>query len=274
MKHSLSQRERFFKVDLVMWTKNSAQFLPITLKRIDEVIPCEFVNQKIIVDDHSHDNTVYIARDFGWNVFLNPKTGIPSGANEALRHVKSKFFISVEHDVILAKNWWEKIPPYMSDPTVAVAQGVRVATNQILRVFDMIRVNSKEPYRCIDQNIYNTRAIRSLGGFPNVPRATDLALQENVFKSGFRWVTDKTIVSLHMRGGVWQEGKHIFEMTRRNPRMDEVMVKKHFRNLILSPFYGLKLAKREKMPLLILANVYLRIMKLRGSIYANAAYKR
>lgn len=261
-------------VDLVMWARNSERTLEPVLRRIEEVIPNENINQKIFVDYRSEDGTTNIARKYGWTVYEAKEMGIGSAANEALRHVKTKFFVSVEHDVILAKNWWEKIPPYLSDPTVAVAQGVRVATNRILGVFDMIRVNSKEPYLCIDQNIYNTRAIRSLGGFPNVPLATDLALQENVFKSGFRWVTDKTVVSLHMRRGVWQEGKHIFEMTRRNPRMDEVMVKKHFRNLILSPFYGLKLAKREKMPLLILANVYLRIMKLRGSIYANAAYKR
>lgn len=105
MKHSVTQRGQRLKVDLVMWTKNSAKFLPITLKRIDEVIPCEYVNQKVIVDDRSQDNTVDIARDFGWKVFSNPKTGIPSGANKALRHVQTKFFISVEHDVF----FWRRL---------------------------------------------------------------------------------------------------------------------------------------------------------------------
>lgn len=259
--------------DLVMWTRNAEGTLEPVLRRIEKVIPNENINQRILVDYRSEDETRDIAKKYGWTVYEAEEAGIGSAANEALRRVKTIFFISVEHDVILAKNWWEKIPAYMSDPTVAVAQGVRVATNPILKVLDMNRVRDKMPYLCIDQNIYNTRVIRSLGGFPNVPIATDLALQENVFKSGFKWVTDKTVVSLHMRRGVWQEGKHIFEMTRRNPRMNEVMVKKHFRSLILSPFYGLKLAKREKMPLLIPANVYRRIMKLRGAIYANATYK-
>ena len=260
-------------VDLVMWTKNAGDTLEPVLRRIEDVIPNENINQRILVDYRSEDGTTDIAKKYGWTVYEAKEMGIGSAANEALRHVKTKFFISVEHDVLLAKNWWEKIPLYMSNPTVAVAQGVRVATDPILRAFDMIRVNSKEPYRCIDQNIYNTRVIRSLGGFPNVPIATDLALQENIFRSGFKWVTDKTIVSLHIRQGVWREGKHTFEMARRNLRMDEIMVKKHFRALILSPFYGLKLAKKEKMPLLIPAIFYLRIMKLRGCIYANAINK-
>jgi len=261
-------------VDLVMWTRNAEGTLEPVLRRIEEAIPNENINQKILVDYRSEDRTTDIAKKYGWTVYEAKKMGIGSAANEALRHVKTKFFISVEHDVFLAKNWWEKIPPYMSDPTVAVAQGVRVATDRILRVFDMARVNCKVPYRCIDQNIYNTRIIRSIGGFPNVPTATDLTLQENVIKSGFKWITDKTVVSLHIRQGVWQHGKHIMEMTKRNTRMDEVKIKKNLRGFALSPFYGLKLAKRKKMPLLIPATTYLRLMRLRGAIHANAACKR
>jgi len=190
-------------VDLVMWARNSERTLEPVLQRIEEVIPNKNINQKRFVDFRSEDRTTDIAKKYGWTVYEAKEAGIGSAANEALRHVKTKFFISVEHDVILARNWWEKIPPYMSDPEVAVAQGVRVATNRILRVFDIVYANSKEPYTCIDQNIYNTRIIRSLGGFPVVPIATDLALQEKVFKSGFKWVTDRAVVSLHLRQGVW-----------------------------------------------------------------------
>lgn len=260
---------RGFKVDIVMWTKDSARFLPITLKRIDEVIPNEFVNQKIIVDDHSQDNTVHIASDFHWSIYLNPKTGISSGANEALRHVKSNFFISVEHDVILAKNWWDKIPTHMSDPAVAVAQGVRVATNRTLRVFDMARVKSKDSYCIIDNNIYNTKIIRSIGGFPNDPISTDLWLKENVLTAGFKWITDHSVISLHIRQGVLQEGKHLFEMVKRKRPEDEFLMKR-MRHLMKSPLVGLKLAIKERQPLVIPAHTYLQLMKLRGSIYAKA----
>jgi glycosyltransferase involved in cell wall biosynthesis len=82
------------KFDLVMWTKNGEKLLSSVLDRIDSIIPYECVNQKILVDDHSNDRTVEIARDFNWTVYENPSTGISAGANEALRRVKSPLFIS------------------------------------------------------------------------------------------------------------------------------------------------------------------------------------
>jgi hypothetical protein len=45
------------KVDLVMWTKNGAETLPLVLKRISGVMPSEFVNKRTIVDDRSADDT-------------------------------------------------------------------------------------------------------------------------------------------------------------------------------------------------------------------------
>ncbi len=50
------------KVDLVMWAKNGASCLPEVLSRIDRVIPHENMCHKILVDDHSTDRTVEIAR--------------------------------------------------------------------------------------------------------------------------------------------------------------------------------------------------------------------
>jgi len=83
-----------------MWTKNGANTLPSVLKRINEVIPGEFVGQKIIVDDKSTDNTREIAKTFGWTVVFNEGTGISDGVNTALKHVSSEYFISFEQDLL------------------------------------------------------------------------------------------------------------------------------------------------------------------------------
>jgi glycosyltransferase involved in cell wall biosynthesis len=88
-----------------MWAKNGERFLPLVLSRISQVIPDENVNQKIFVDDHSTDRSREIASEFNWIVYPNLKGGIPNGANEALRHVTSEFFVSIEQDIILAKDW-------------------------------------------------------------------------------------------------------------------------------------------------------------------------
>ena len=95
------------KADLVMWAKNGERFLPRVLKRIEELIPHEEINQKILVDDHSTDNTVKIAKQFNWSVYTNPSTGIPSGAKEA-------------------KAWLNKIPKHLLNEKVAAASDIRV----------------------------------------------------------------------------------------------------------------------------------------------------
>ena len=77
------------KVDLVMWTKTGSETLSLVLKRISEVIPEEFVNNRIIADDQSSDNSREIAESFGWHVVPNEGSGISDGANTALKRVES-----------------------------------------------------------------------------------------------------------------------------------------------------------------------------------------
>ena len=119
------------KVDLVMWTKNGAQTLPRVLQRINNVIPQEFVNKKIIVDDSSNDSTPKIATFFGWSVIPNKGHGISDGANTALEHVTSDFFVSFEQDLLLASDWLHKIPPLLENSNVAVASGMHIADKPI-----------------------------------------------------------------------------------------------------------------------------------------------
>lgn len=108
-----------------MWTKNGAKTLPLVLERISEVIPNRFINKRIIADDPSSDDTQEIARTFGWTIVPNEGSGISDGANTALRHVTSEFFISFEQDLLLAPSWWQKIPNHLSDQEFAIASVAR-----------------------------------------------------------------------------------------------------------------------------------------------------
>ena len=138
------------KVDLVMWAKNGAETLPFVLKRIGEVIPDEFVNNRIIVDDNSTDDTREITRTFGWKVALNEGTGISDGANTALKRVETEFFISFEQDLLLAKDWWNKVPPLLLEKeNVAVASGIRIPDNPsvLRRLHEYITENYREESR-------------------------------------------------------------------------------------------------------------------------------
>jgi glycosyltransferase involved in cell wall biosynthesis len=80
------------KVDLVMWAKDGSKTLPLVLKRIDEVIPEEVVNNRIFVDDHSVDDTREIAKSFGWQVFFNEGRGISNGGKHGVEACDIGFF--------------------------------------------------------------------------------------------------------------------------------------------------------------------------------------
>lgn len=269
------------KVDLVMWTKNGEPFLPRVLKRIEEVIPNENVCQKFIVDDNSMDRTVNIARRFNWDVYPNPANGIPSGANECLRHVERDFFVSVEQDVILAKDWWDRIPPHMNDDKVAVAQGVRVSVEPTLRKLDEYiygRLKSKHDLTrfgfSIDNNIFRTKVIRQLGGFPtDCPVCCDTVLIKQLArKTRYKWIVDKTVVSNHLRQDVKAYIEHEYALTKlcaktpycmNRPEKPFLVMLKLF---LTSPMRAFVIAYKKKWPKMLYVYPTIRYKQLRACI--------
>jgi glycosyltransferase involved in cell wall biosynthesis len=268
---------RMMKVDLVMWAMNGERYLPIVLRRIEEVIPAEYINQRILVDDHSLDNTVNIARDFNWDVYVNPFGGIPSGANEALRHIKTRYFISIEQDVILAKDWWKIVPRYMENEKVAIAQGIRLADNKVLRKLDEYVYSrmEKDPLRfgvSIDNNIIRTNVIKQLGGFPNIcPTCMDVILMKKILKSGCIWIIDRNVVSEHVRTSVMQYSRHNYELSRRCAGTKyctdvNIPLLKEFRIFLTSPIRGMVIAAKKHCFKLAIIYPLIRYYKLKGQL--------
>ena len=261
------------KVDLVMWTKNGESYLPEVLTRIDQVIPHENICHKILVDDHSTDRTVEISEDFDWTIYTNPKGGIPSGANEALRHVDRDFFVSIEQDIILSKKWWDKIPKYMENPSVGCAQGVRVPTQPVLRLLDEWQYGSPEKRKSLvsmDNNIFRSKVVRSLGGFPKIcPVCTDTVLMKKMLsETPYKWVIDTDVTSLHVRDDLKATVKHQYKlsyMCARTPYCSEN--EKHsiavmFRIFLTSPIRALQIAIKKNCPTIIWVYPLIRLHQL------------
>jgi glycosyltransferase involved in cell wall biosynthesis len=264
------------KVDLVMWTKNGEAHLSQVLKRIDEVIPRENICHKILVDDHSSDHTVDIAREFNWNVYPNPSGGVSSGANEALRHVDCDFFVSVEQDIILSKKWWDEIPKYMDDPLVACAQGVRVPTHPVLRILEEWQRDAlgKEPLISIDNNIFRTKVVKSMGGFPNdCLICTDIILMKKISaETPYKWVIDSNVTSLHVRNDLKASLEHQYKMgplCARTPyciHEENPSLRVNLRILLTSPIRALQIAIKRNCPNIIWAYPLLRLYQLNLAI--------
>jgi glycosyltransferase involved in cell wall biosynthesis len=247
-----------------MWTKNGEKFLPKVLKRIDEVFPSKFVSRRIMVDDNSEDNSVKVAKDFGWTVYKNRGRGLKEAIVTALSYVSADFFVSVEHDVILAKDWWEKIPKYMEDEQVAVAQGVRIATHPILRKLDEYIVERKDICEddliSIDNNIYRTSIICVLG----INLLDHAKVKREIEKKGMRWIVDKTVISDHIRHDIVASINHAYKMgllTR-----GKLSRLKMFKLFLLSPLRAMHITFKKKSPGIIVVYPLIRLAILKAEL--------
>jgi glycosyltransferase involved in cell wall biosynthesis len=268
------------KVDLVMWAKNGGRFLPAVLKRVDEVIPVESVYTKIFVDDKSTDNSREIAQSFNWTVYDNTSGFVSGGTNTALHHVTMPFFVSIEQDVLLAKDWWDRIPPHMADETVAVAQGIRLPTHPIIRELEpldherlkqQIRNQVPDYYWSIDNNIFRTKVVREVGGFPTFePLAVDYFLMKRIqTKTKYRWIVDPRVVSDHIRLSLvdyFRHDENFIRLTTVSQIGDSeaAPLSKMIRLTVTSPLRGLDLAVRKGDPMLSAIYPFYRLMYLRA----------
>ena len=189
------------KVDLVMWVKNGAWCLAKVLRRINDVIPSSQICCKILVDDGSSDNSGTIGCKYGWKVIRTEGVGVGYAAQIALDHVDTEFFCSFEQDVVLHPQWFPTLfSQIIAQPKMAVIQGVRLSSLQVMRKLEQWRWRRESHLVSVDNNIYRTKLIRLVGGFPKRRFAgVDTHLHNTLKIAGWRWKVNRSIVSLHLR---------------------------------------------------------------------------
>lgn len=211
------------KIDLAMWTRNSARALERSLPSIERAIDRENICHRIAVDGGSVDDTKAVLSKHGWIVKDAVVKGIPYQANEALGMVDTQFFAAFEHDIILNPRWFERTSRIVgSDQRIAAAQGLRLYEgSKTMKAFDewMYRANRIPIWSfSIDNTLFRTEAVRRAKGFPfEDPASADTILRKNLFRLGYRWITDYTLLSGHYRRNFPEQLKHqvkLFELAR------------------------------------------------------------
>jgi glycosyltransferase involved in cell wall biosynthesis len=267
-------------VDLVMWTKNGAETLPSVLKRISEVIPDESVNNRILVDDNSTDGTCEIAESFGWQIILNKGCGISDGANTALQHVESDWFVSFEQDLLLSRNWWNRLSMYVGG-VFPVISGLRVANSPdglaklqryvaekylSKKLSGWLRSRGENTFflgKTLDNTIYRADFLRGIGGFPLPGESfgVDTALARKIGGAGRTWLVCSDVVSLHLRGGLRDELRHQASHGKACARTRTAVF-----GWAVSPFVGVFLSVKTGDPVVCLYYFLLKLAYLRGNL--------
>jgi glycosyltransferase involved in cell wall biosynthesis len=129
-------------VDVVIITKNSERMLTECLKSVYKNVP---VNRLIVVDGYSTDKTLDILRRFQrkhGNVLVMQDKGTRATARQkGIAQVETEWFMFVDSDAVLCKDWFKKAEKYL-DTDVGAVWGIEVwSTIQnpaILKVFLLV----------------------------------------------------------------------------------------------------------------------------------------
>jgi glycosyltransferase involved in cell wall biosynthesis len=275
----------------VMWTLNGEKTLPVVLNRINKVIPKSVVDQKLVVDDGSKDSTVDIARKYGWNVINNEGKGISDGANTALNHVQTSYFCSFEQDIYLDSDWWNKVSALiLNKEWVGAASGLRfLPKNNFCFSVEPYQLTRKDVDfyggygKTLDNTIWKTDALRSIGGFPKVNFAgIDTFVLHLLESKGYKWLVDYNVKSVHLHyGGLLNEFKHYYFYGSSSPQIYSYLKafslyeNENLSSLLLrfikSPISSFKMALKMHDSRLMLSYPIIRLCWLLGYIHGTSA---
>jgi glycosyltransferase involved in cell wall biosynthesis len=245
------QEDENMKVDVCIWTRNGEKTLPVVLQRIEQVIPN--IGRKIAVDDGSTDNTLDILRRFGWRVYPNAKGFINGGTSEALVHVKSTWFVSVEQDVLLGPNWWRVMSQHLSDKSLAVAQGIERSTCRAEYAYERLSLGQ---WCSIGNNVYRTRVIRRLGFVDDTIMMKPF--HDRILANNYRWVVDDRVESTHLHGGFLSAVNHtvqFYKLTKQRTYVDKLTRIRYLASIAFSPIKGFSLAVKVREPQVLILHI-------------------
>lgn len=108
-------------VDVVIITKNSERMLSKCLESVYKNVP---VNHLIVVDGHSTDNTLKIVRRFqkkhGNVLVIHDKGTRATARQKGIDHVETEWFMFVDSDTVLCKDWFKRAEKHLGDNVGAV----------------------------------------------------------------------------------------------------------------------------------------------------------
>jgi glycosyltransferase involved in cell wall biosynthesis len=108
-------------VDVAILTMNSGRMLRECINSVYQNVP---VNNLIIIDGYSTDTTADIVKEFqekyGNVTFVQEKGTRGSARQKAIQLIKSDWFMFVDSDVLLSKNWFAEAEKLVKDDVGAI----------------------------------------------------------------------------------------------------------------------------------------------------------
>lgn len=201
-------------IDVVVLTKNSEPKLKKCLKAIYDNVP---VNNLLIIDGYSTDGTMDIILQFKkkyGNIFIIKDNGTRATSRQkGIKWVKTDWFMFVDSDIVLCKNWFKKAQKQIKD-NIGAIWGLNIDVVPGVKDKWFIRLQSFVANYCFSirggthDTLIRTKIVRDIK-IPNYLHMYEDAFIINwIKKKGYQTIIGKSIYCLHYKpSGNWNRKK-------------------------------------------------------------------
>jgi glycosyltransferase involved in cell wall biosynthesis len=177
-------------IDVVMITKNSAK--PCLKDSIDSIIRNIPLNNLIIVDSFSTDETIKIINEFNIDKKIVQINAARGEAREiGINEVVTNFFAFVDSDVILSDNWFEKIVSNLLPDTGAIEGNVMSKEGIVQKI-------KKESRAYTNCTLLRTESIKGITIPKEINVYEDQYIRRYIERNCYKWIKVSDPCSLHL----------------------------------------------------------------------------
>jgi glycosyltransferase involved in cell wall biosynthesis len=195
-------------VDVVLLTKNSERVLEKCLESVYQNVP---VNRLIVVDGYSTDRTLEILSQFNrkhHNVKVVYDRGTRATARQkGIENVETEWFMFVDSDVVLCRNWYQKAIKHINN-NVGAVWGIEVWStlqNQAtLKMFLIITRKIFELRGGTHDTLIRVNLVKDIEIPKNLHVFEDAYIKEWITRKGYKMVACYDPYCVHYRPpNVW-----------------------------------------------------------------------
>jgi glycosyltransferase involved in cell wall biosynthesis len=201
-------------IDVAILTMNSERILKDCIDSVYQNVP---VRNLIIVDGYSTDSTEEIIKDYmqkyGNVIFVQEKGTRGSARQKAIQLVQSEWFMFVDSDVILSKNWYAHAKQLIKDDTGAI-WGIEIWSvlrdQKILRTFKRITMKIFEKRGGTHDLLVRRKTVEDINIPFELHSYEDAYIKSWIEKKGYKVLAQYEPYCVHFRPeNVWTMEKHV-----------------------------------------------------------------
>ena len=201
-------------IDVAILTMNSEHMLRECINSVYKNVP---VNTLVVVDGFSTDATADIVKEFqqkyGNVIFFQEKGTRGSARQTAIRMVKSDWFMFVDSDVVLSKNWFAEAEKLVKDDVGAV-WGIEIWSvlrgMKILNLFERVTLKIFEKRGGTHDLLVRRKTVEDIKIPFNLHTYEDGYIKDWIDQKGFKVLGVYEPYCIHFRSdGVWTFRKHV-----------------------------------------------------------------